>query len=87
MAAMRDMIQILDASVTALSTKTLSNGNGSGGKGRNGDGGSNGTNQTPGTHKCAKCKKWVKHKNANCFELEANAEKRFPGWVSHLTKK
>ena len=90
MAAMRDMIQILAASVTALSTKTLSNGGGGGGgKGlnRGGGGGGDGTTQTTGTHKCYDCKKWVKHRDANCFELKANAAKRFPGWVRRLTKK
>ena len=84
---MRAMIQSLAASVTALSTKTLSIGNGGGDKGRNGGGGGNGATQTPGTHKCANCKKLVKHKDTNCFELEANAAKRFPGWVSRLSKK
>ena len=84
---MRAVIQSLAASVTALSTKTLSNGNGGGGKGCNGGGGGNGATQTPVTHKCANCKYWVNHKGANFFEPEANAEKRFPGWVSHLTKK
>ena len=79
------MIQSLAASVTALFTKNLSGGGG-GGKRRNGGGGGNGTIQTPGTHKCANCKIWVKHKDANCFELEANAAKRFPGRVSRLTK-
>ena len=78
MAAMRAMIQSLVASVTSLSTKTLINGNSGGGNGRNGGGGGNGVTQTPGTHKCANCKKWIKHKDANFFFLEANAAKHFP---------
>ena len=87
MAAMRAMIQSLAASVTALSTKTLSKGNSGSGKGSNGGGGGNGSTQTPGTQKSANWKYWVKHKDANRFELEANAAKHFPGWVSRLTKK
>ena len=87
MATMRDMIQSLAASVTTLSSKTLSKGNSGGSKGCNGGGGGNAATQTPGTHKCANCQYWVKHKDANCYKLEANAEKLFPGWVSRLTKK
>ena len=87
MAAMRYMIHILVASVTALSSKTPSKGSIGGGKGHNGGGGGNSTTQTPDTHKCANCQYWVKHKDANCYKLEANAEKLFPGWVSRLTKK
>ena len=86
-AAMRAMIQILAASVTSLSTKTISKGNSGSGKGRNVGGGNNGATETPGTQKCTNCKYWVKNKDANCFELEANAAKQFPGWVSRLTKK
>ena len=84
---MRAMNQILAASVTALSSKTPSKGSICGGKGRNGGGGGNSATQTPDTHKCANCQYWVKHKDSNCSELEANAAKRFPGWVSRLTKK
>ena len=43
MAAMRAIIQSLAASVTYLSTKTLSNDNVGGGKVRNGGGGGNST--------------------------------------------
>ena len=88
MGAIRDVIQIMAASVTTLSTKTLSDGGGGGHrKGCNGGGGGDGTTQTPDIHKCANFKKWVKHKDANCFELEANTEKRFTSWFSRLTKK
>ena len=90
MAAMRALIQSLAASVTALTAKSPTNGGGGGrGGGRDkkrGGGPPNGTVETPGTHKCVNCKLWVKHKDANCFELEANAAKRFPGWVNQLKK-
>ena len=87
MSAMRAMIQSLAASATALSTKTLSKDNISSGNVCNRGGVGNGVTQTPSTHKCANYKYWVKHKDANCYELEANTSKRFPGWVSRLTKK
>jgi hypothetical protein len=31
---------------------------------------------------CPHCKKWVLHKFENCIELEANKDKRWPGWKS-----
>jgi len=31
---------------------------------------------------CPHCKKWVLHKFENCLELEANKDKRWPGWKS-----
>ena len=84
---MRAMIQSLASSVTSLSTKNLSKDNSSSGKGGNGGGGGNGATQTPETNKCSNCKYWVKHKDSNCYELEANVSKCFPGWVSRITKK
>ena len=88
LAAMRAMIQSLAATVAALTTKSATDGGG-GGRGRDKKGGGgppNGTVETPGTHKCVNCKLWVKHKDANCYELAANAAKRFPGWVTRLKK-
>ena len=88
LAAMRAMIQSLAATVTALTTKSATDGGG-GGRVRDKKGGggpSNGTVETPGTHKCVNCKSWVKHKDANCYKLAANAAKRFPGWVTRLKK-
>ena len=88
LAAMRAMIQSLAATVTALTAKSATDGGG-GGRGRDKKGGGgppNGTVETPGTHKCINCKLWVKHKDANCYELAANAAKRFPGWVTRLKK-
>ena len=88
LAAMRAMIQSLVATVTALTAKSTTGGGG-GGRGRDKKGGGgppNGTVETPGTHKCVNCKLWVKHKDANCFELAVNAAKRFPGWVTRLKK-
>ena len=86
LAAMRAMIQSLAATVTALTAKSATDGGSGGcggGRGRDKKGGGggppNGTVETPGTHKCVNCKLWVKHKDANCFELAANAAKRFPG--------
>jgi hypothetical protein len=34
------------------------------------------------TAQCPHCKKWVLHKFENCTELEANKDKRRPGWKS-----
>jgi len=35
---------------------------------------------------CPHCKTFVLHKFENCYELEANKEKRWPGWKSlHAT--
>jgi hypothetical protein len=31
---------------------------------------------------CPHCKRWVLHKFENCLELEANKDKRWPGWKS-----
>ena len=84
LAAMRTQIQALTTQITALATKSTTDG-GSRSRGRKGGGvRPDGSYETPGTHKCANCKKWVKHKDANCLELEANATKLFPGWVSRL---
>ena len=84
MAAMRTQIQALTTHITTLATKSTTDG-GSRSSGRKGGGARlDGSFETPGTHKCVNCKKWVKHKDANCLELEANAAKRFPGWVSRL---
>ena len=35
-------------------------------------------------HKCPNCNTEVVHAEADCFELEKNAHKRFDGWVSGL---
>ena len=35
---------------------------------------------------CPHCKTFVLHKPENCYELEANIDKRWPGWKSvHAT--
>ena len=85
LAVMKAMIQSLATTVTSLTKKSATDG----GRGRDKKGRGNppdGTVKTPGTHKCVNCNLWVKHKDANCYELEENAAKRFPGWVSRLKK-
>ena len=85
LAVMKAMIQSLAATVTSLTTKSATDG----GRGRDKKGRGNppnGTIETPGTHKCVNYNLWVKHKDANCYDLAANAAKRFPGWVTRLKK-
>jgi predicted RNA-binding Zn-ribbon protein involved in translation (DUF1610 family) len=36
-------------------------------------------------HHCPNCKKMVIHKTKDCYELEANKDKRFDGWKSAIT--
>ena len=36
-------------------------------------------------HHCPNCKKMVIHKATDCYELEANKDKRFDGWKSAIT--
>ncbi len=36
-------------------------------------------------HHCPNCKKMVIHKAKDCYELEANKDKRFNGWKSAIT--
>jgi predicted RNA-binding Zn-ribbon protein involved in translation (DUF1610 family) len=36
-------------------------------------------------HHCPNCKKMVIHKAKDCYELEANKDKRFDGWKSAIT--
>ena len=36
-------------------------------------------------HQCPNCKKMVLHKAQDCYELEANKDKRFDGWKSAIT--
>ena len=36
-------------------------------------------------HHCPNCKKMVLHKAKDCYELEANKDKRFEGWKSAIT--
>ena len=40
-----------------------------------------------GLHVCPYCKREVYHKDGNCFELEVNKAKRYPGRKSVFTKK
>ncbi len=39
----------------------------------------------PKKHLCPNCKKMVIHKATDCYELEANKDKRFEGWKSAIT--
>jgi hypothetical protein len=39
----------------------------------------------PKKHHCPNCKKMVIHKATDCYELEANKDKRFDGWKSAIT--
>ena len=36
------------------------------------------------THLCLNCKKMVVHLAKHCYELEANKDKHYVGWVSSL---
>jgi len=36
-------------------------------------------------HHCPNCKKMVIHKAQDCYELEANKDKRFEGWKLAIT--
>jgi hypothetical protein len=39
----------------------------------------------PAKHLCPNCNKMVFHKPADCYELEANRDKRYVGWKSAIT--
>ena len=43
--------------------------------------------ERPDFNVCVHCKRKVHQKEENCFELEANKEKRYPGWKIVFTKE
>ena len=67
------------ATVATLSTNMNGGSSGAGKKDRK--------KARPGLQMCAHCKRKVYHKGGNYLDLEANREKRYPGWKRVLTKE
>jgi hypothetical protein len=76
----------MDAMLERINAIVAGNGSGQNGGNTNPGGNANPGNSADSTKrkkkKCTHCGKTVFHKAADCYELEANASKRWTGWKS-----